>query len=124
MATSDRLPRTTPGLGLPFEAYNNTFQHDSLTVPHQFSDSASVGSSENVAMKGKKRAGSQHVIRPKTYSSASYRTYSTQNTQSTTSTHAQNRAAQREVRSLPCKLLAHSRVLDLSLPVKSLDRFI
>lgn len=107
MATSDRLPRTTPGLGLPLETYNN-FQHDSLTVPHQFSDSASIGSSENVAMKGKKRAGSQHAAcRPKAYSSSSYRTYSTQNTHSTSGTQTQNRAAPREARSLPCKLLAH-----------------
>ncbi|KAF5874106.1 uncharacterized protein Bfra_004113 [Botrytis fragariae] len=118
MATSDRLPRTTPGLGLPFEAYNNNFQHDSLTVPHQFSDSASVGSSENVAMKGKKRAGSQHAVRPKTYSSASYRTYSTQNTQSTTSTHAQNRAAQREVRSLPSWIDSYEDNDPASLPPK------
>ncbi|KAF7863203.1 hypothetical protein EAF04_007286 [Stromatinia cepivora] len=100
MATSDRLPRTTPGLGLPLEAYNN-FQHDSLTVPRQFSDSASIGSSENAAMKGKKRAGSQHASRPKAYSSSSYKTYSTQNTHSTSGIHAQNRASQREARSLP-----------------------
>ncbi|CAD6449434.1 329b63eb-b35e-4c2c-840d-10a39349830c [Sclerotinia trifoliorum] len=100
MATSDRLPRTTLGLGLPLEAYNN-FQHDSLTVPRQFSDSASIGSSENAAMKGKKRAGSQHASRPKAHSSSSHKTYSTQNTHSTSATQAQNRAAQREARSLP-----------------------
>ncbi|ESZ99125.1 hypothetical protein SBOR_0535 [Sclerotinia borealis F-4128] len=100
MATSDRLPRTTIGLGLPLETYNN-FQHDSLTVPPQFSDSTSIGSSENVAMKGKKRADSQHASRPKAYSSSSHKTYSTQNTHSTSGTQPQNRAAQREVRSLP-----------------------
>ncbi|KAG4028889.1 hypothetical protein MFRU_018g00020 [Monilinia fructicola] len=104
MATSDRLPRTTPGLGLPLESYNNAFQHNdshSLTVPRKFSDSASIGSSENVAMKGKRRAGSQRASRSKVYSSSSHKTYSTQNTHSTTGTQAQNRAAQREVRSLP-----------------------
>ncbi|QSZ33569.1 hypothetical protein DSL72_005137 [Monilinia vaccinii-corymbosi] len=103
MATPDGLPRTTPGLGLPLDTYGNfQLNNDSLTVPRQFSDSASIGSSKHVVgMRGKRKPGSQHASRPKVYSSASHKTYSTQNTQSTTATQAQNRAAQREARSLP-----------------------
>ncbi|KAM3077175.1 hypothetical protein ACMFMG_003361 [Clarireedia jacksonii] len=122
MATSvQQLPQTsTSGLGLMVEGYNN-LHHDSLTVPlRKHSDSSTTGSTDHVAMKGKKRASSQRRTRPKASSSASRNTHSTERTQSTSSTQAENRAAQRAVRSLPPWIASHEDGDDL-IPVNALS---
>jgi hypothetical protein len=90
MATSDSIP--TVGHSLQLDAHQ-IFQHESLRTQRQPSGSSST-SSTNAAMRGKRKSLNRRMAR----SSPS------RNTQSSTSTHAENRASQRDVRTLPRKL--------------------
>jgi hypothetical protein len=99
MTTSDSIPSAGRG---PLLDAHQIFQHEPSQTQRQPSWS-SRASSTDAATRGKRNS----MNRPMAHSASS------RNTQSSTSTHSENRAAQRDVRTLPRKFtcLYHGTVV-------------
>ena len=106
MASSDEVSRTTSAQGPRLEAHS-ILQHGPSPTQRQPSGS-SIASSQG-AMKGKRAPEYLEANRPHAYSSSSRNT-----TQSSASTKADNRSAQREVRTLPRKSFTQAERLRLN----------
>lgn len=95
MASSEDISRTFSAQGPSLEVHH-ILQHGPLPTQRQPSSSSTASSTRGI-MKGKKTSAAENLQsnRPKAHSSSS------RNTQSSSSTRAENRFAQREVRTLP-----------------------
>jgi hypothetical protein len=93
MALSDSPTLATSAPGLES---HHILQHDSSSTRRHLSDSSNA-SSEHPVMREKRQGDFPQVNRQKAYS------LSSQNTRTSMSTRAENRATQRDVRTLPRK---------------------